>query len=194
MLINIISQMNFLDILLLIIALRICYTAAKTGLAIEFFKLLGVLFATYVALHYYTSISDLIQRRFVPKELMPLEFFDFIVFFILAWAAYLGFVALRSIFYRFMSLEATPKLNKFGGLILGIGRAFLSVGLLVYMLTISSVSYLSNSVKHSYLGRKSVIISPVTYHWLWSSVVAKFSKHEKFNPIVSEIMGQEKRK
>lgn len=187
MIIDIISQLNFLDIIILIILFRILYIAIKTGLAIELFKLLGVIFSTYVSLHYYTSISDLIQRRFLPKVAV-LEFVDFIIFLVLAALAYLGFVALRSIFYRFMSLEATPKLNKFGGLILGLIRGFFVIGLLVFTLTICSVKYFSQAVERSYLGSRAVVISPRVYGLLWSGVVSKFSGKEKFNATVNEVM------
>ncbi len=181
-----ISQMNFVDIVIIIIALRICYIAAVMGLVVELFKLLGVLFATYISLHYYTSISDIIQRNFFPK-VMPLEFIDFLVFVILAVAAYLGFIVLRSIFYRVIKLETTPKINKLGGLIFGFARAYFSIGLLVFTLLISSVSYLNNSAKHSYLGSRAILISSRTYNWIWESIVSKFSPKEKFNPTVKEV-------
>lgn len=185
--VNFIAQSNFVDIVIIIITLRICYIAAVMGLVVEFFKLLGVLFATYISLHYYTSISDIIQRHFFSKE-MPLEFMDFLVFVILAFLAYLGVIVLRSIFYRLIKLEATPKINKMSGFILGLGRAYFSVGLLVFILSISSVSYLNDSVKHSYLGSRAFSISPRSYNWIWNSIVSKFSPGEKLNPTVKEII------
>jgi len=163
------------------------------GLAVEFFKLLGVISATYFSLHYYTSLSDLIQRWFIPKE-MPLEFMDLLVFIILAVGGYLVFAILRSSFYRFMKLEASPKLSQFGGLILGAARLFFTVGLLIYVLMISGVKYLNQSVKHSYLGSRSILISTNTYGWLWGNIIAKFSPKEKFNPAVTELLERFNRK
>jgi uncharacterized membrane protein required for colicin V production len=193
MIMNILAQLNFLDIFFLIIVFRICYVAVKTGLAIEFFKFSGVLFATYVSLHYYTTLSDIIQRRFFYKY-MPLEFMDFLIFLILAGAGYLGFVVLRSIFYHFIKLETVPRISQFGGFIFGLARGFLVIGLLAYILIISSVSYLSSAVKHSYSGVRACSISPGTYDWLWSSVFSKFSPQEKFNPTVTEVMDKVGRK
>ena len=167
--------------------LRICYISFKTGLSIEIFKLLGVLFATYFSLHYYTMISDLIRRRFLPKE-MPLEFMDFIIFLLLAILVYFGFIVLRTVLSRFIQLNAIPRLNQAAGLILGIGRGFLVVGLLSYSLAVSSVDYFKGSVKHSYLGSRAVSISPRTYGWLWNNVFSKFSGREKFNSTVNEVM------
>lgn len=186
MIMELFRQFNFLDIVLLIILFRICYIAVTMGLPIEFFKLLGVLSATYVSLHYYINLSDIIQSRYLPKN-MPLEFMDFLIFLILAAAGYLVFVCLRGTFYRFMKMEATPKINKIGGFILGLARGFFTVGLITYCLAISTISYLTLSVKHSYLGSRAFSIAPQTYSWLWSNLFSKFSLNEKPNPVVKEV-------
>jgi uncharacterized membrane protein required for colicin V production len=186
-----IMQFNFLDIVIMLMVLRICYIAFQMGVAFEFFKLLGVIFGTYISLHYYTSLSDMISRLVIPKE-MPLEFLDFIVFIMLVASGYLAFVILRSLFYRFIKLEAVPKLNQFGGLMLGAIRVFFTVGLLTYTLMISSVQYLNEAVKYSYFGSKSMTISTNTYGWLWNNVISKFSGKEKFNPTINEVLESNK--
>lgn len=186
MFIDIFQQLNFLDLLILILLFRICYIAIRTGLAIEFFKLSGVVFAIYIASHYYVSIADMIRERYL-HQAVPLEFADFLVFCLLALLAYLFFVLLRITFYRFMKMEAAPNLNKYGGLILGLARGYFSVGLLVYLLMISSVSYLNDSVKHSYLGTRFSSVSAQTYNWIWDSVFSKFFPQEKSNVVVNEV-------
>jgi uncharacterized membrane protein required for colicin V production len=184
--ISIFKQFNFLDILILILLFRICYIAVKTGLVIELFKLLGVIFAIYVASHYYAPISDVIRKRYL-HQAVPLEFIDFLVFVLLALLVYLCFVLLRITFYRFMKMEATPKLSKYGGFVLGIVRGYFSIGLMIYLLMISSVSYLSSSVRHSYLGSKFSSVSAHTYNWMWNSVFSKISPQEKPNSVVNEV-------
>ena len=193
MIAEILAQFNFLDFIILIVLFRICYIAAKMGLSIEIFKLSGVIFSTYIALHYYTTISDLVQRRFFPKA-MPLEFMDFIIFVLLIIVGYLCFVGLRSILFRFVQLNAIPRINQFVGLVLGIVRGFLVVGLLTFTLAISSVNYFISSVKHSYLAGKVFAISPQTYDWLWNNIFSKFSAQEKFNSTVTEVMDKFNRK
>jgi uncharacterized membrane protein required for colicin V production len=187
MLLEILAKFNFLDFIILLVFFRICYMAAKMGLSVEIFKFLGVLFSIYIALHYYTTFSNLMQKRFLPEQ-MPLEFMDFITFFLLIVLGYLCFIGLRSILSRFIQLNAIPKVNQLLGLILGIGRGFLIVGLISFSLVISSVTYLSGSVEHSYLGSKAFVILPQTYGWLWNNIFSKFSSQEKFNPTVTETM------
>jgi len=187
MLNNLFSQLNFLDLIIIIILFRICYIAAKMGLSVEIFKLAGVIFSTYFALHYYVVLSDSIRKRFMP-EVMPVEFMDFICFLLIIIAIYLCFVLLRSVLFRFVQLNAIPRINQFAGLILGLGRGFLVVGLVSFALAISSVSYLSGAVKHSYLGSRAFIILPQTYDWLWGNIFSKFTAQEKSNSAIMDAV------
>ncbi len=189
MILGIFTKFNFLDYIILIVFFRICYMAAKMGLGVEIFKFLGVIFSIYIASHYYITLSDMIQKRFLSKVVL-LEFMDFIIFLFLIILVYLGFVCLRSVLFRFIQLNALPKINQFLGLILGIGRGFLVIGLLSFTLVISSFPYLSSSVKHSYLGSQAFVILPQTYGWLWSNIFSKFSAQEEFNPTVSQVVGK----
>ena len=193
MILEILAKFNFLDFIILIVLFRICYIAAKTGLSIEIFKFLGVLSSIYIALHYYTILSDLIQKKFLPKD-MPIEFMDFLTFFLIVIVVYLCFVVLRGLLSRFIQLNAIPKINQIAGLILGFGRGFLIIGLICFALAISSITYLSSSVKSSYLGSKAIVILPQTYGWFWGNIFSKFSAQEKFNSTVTEVMAKFNRK
>jgi len=186
MLLDTIKQFNWVDILVVILLFRIGYIAIKNGLAVGFFKLLGALFAIYLSLHYYTGLSDFVRGRIGIKKL-PLEFLDFLFFVALASLGYLIFVLLRTVFCHFIKTEAAPKLNQWGGFILGAVRGFLCVGLITFMLAISSVSYLKNSVKDSYSGRYLFKFTTDTYSWLWNAVTSKFMTGEKFNKTILEV-------
>jgi uncharacterized membrane protein required for colicin V production len=139
-----------------------------------------------MALHYYTYLTDVIQNR-IQLNGMPLEFLDFFVFVILALLGYFIFVALRIFLSRFMKLEAISALNKWGGFALGLFRGFFLIGLVSFALAISSTAYLSESVKSSYLGKRSFTIAPNAYKWLWSNIGSKFMSNEKLNKDILEV-------
>ncbi len=179
-------QFNWVDILVIILLLRIGYIAIKNGIAAEFFKLPGIISAIYLSLHYYTALSDWIKSYVFAKQKMPLRFLDFLVCLVLAIIGYLIFVLLRSIFCRFVKMEAVPTLSKWGGLVLGVARGFLLVSLVVFMLAISSISYLKNSVKNSYSGQQLFNVATGTYSWLFNAVASKFIPGEKFNKTIFE--------
>lgn len=188
MVLDVIRQLNWVDIFVIIILFRICYVAVKSGFPVELFKLLGTIAATYLSLHYYTILSDgIVGRVPVTKEKMPLEFIDFLSCAILAIAAYLVFALLRSIFYRFIKMEAVPRLNKWGGFVLGLVRAYLLTGLIIFMLVISSIAYLENSVHKSYTGKHLFKVAAGVYSGVWNGLMSKFMVKEKFNKTIPEV-------
>jgi len=187
MLLSIVKQFKWVDVLVVILLFRIGYIAMKNGLPVEIFKLLGIILATYLALHYYTALSDWIRAYVDKEEKMPLQFLDFLVFLALTILGYLIFVLLRSTFYRFIKMEAAPRLRKWGGLVLGIARGILLASLIVFMLVISSISYLRDSAKNSYSGKQLFKLTTSTYTWLWNAVTSKFMSGEKFNKTILEV-------
>lgn len=185
---NIFKQLNWVDIFVVIILFRIGYIAMKNGFSVEIFKLLGVITAIYLSLHYYTSFSDWVAQRItLAKEKAPLEFLDFCVFVILIIIGYLVWAILREVICRYIKMEAVPSLNKWGGLVLGITRAYFSVGLIIFMLAISSISYFKDSVSNSYSAGFFFKVAPTTYSWLWNNLTSKFMTQEKFNGVVLEV-------
>jgi len=185
MLLNILKQINWVDIFVLILGVRICYVAVKSGFPVELFKFIGTITAIYLSLHYYIVLSGYIKDWLSMGDRLPQEFLQFIIFLGLAVTGYYVFVVLRSIFYRFLKMEAVSTLNKWGSLILGFGRAVFLAGLIIFTLTISSVSYFNNSVKASYAGKRLFMVAPDTYFWLWNSLISKFAIGEKYNDTVT---------
>jgi uncharacterized membrane protein required for colicin V production len=177
MLLEMIKQFNWLDILIIIILFRIGYIATKIGIPVEFFKFLATIVALYLSLHYYTNLSDWLVQR-VP---------NFLSFLFLAIVGYLILVPPRMVFSRFIKMEATPNLNKWGGLVLGIARGFLLVSLVTFTLVISGSGYLKKSVTNSYLARRVFNVAPKTYAWLWKAIVSKFMSGEKLNEAIPSL-------
>ena len=184
MLLNILKQINWVDIFVLILGVRICYVAVKSGFPVELFKFIGTITAVYLSLHYYIVLSGYIKEWLSIGDRLPQEFLQFIVFLGLAGAGYYVFIVVRSIFYRFLKMEAVSTLNKWGSLILGVVRAMLLTSLIMFTFVISSVSYFNDSVKVSYMGKRLFMIAPDTYSWLWNSFVSKFATGEKYNDTV----------
>lgn len=192
-LLNIIKQLNWFDIFFAILLFRIGYIALKSGLPIELFKLLGTISAVYLPMHYYIRLAEFISSRISIVKIPP-QILDFISFIILAIAGYFIFMLLRSIFCRFIKMEATPKLDKWGGFLLGAIRGFLLASLIMFIFVISPAGYLRKSVDNAYSGRQLFEIAPATYKGLWNGLVSKFVSNEKFNQAILEVRKEFPRK
>jgi hypothetical protein len=105
----------------------------------------------------------------------------------LAITGYLLFVILRLAILKFINMEPIPKLDKWGGLVLGITRAFLLTSLIIFTLLISTIAYFKKSVVNSYSGEYLSKIAPSVYTGLWDGVASKFMTKEKFNQTVTEV-------
>jgi len=171
---------NYLDIFILILILRICYIALKTGLPVELFKLAGTLSAIFLSLYYYNFLPGS-TRENINLGLAQLKFADFLIFLSLAIIGYLFLVLLRSIFYRFIKLEAVASLSKWGGLVLGAFRGFFMAGFICFILLVSGLPYLNKSVKNSCLAGRICRVAPDTYKWLWNAIFSKFMGSEESN-------------
>jgi uncharacterized membrane protein required for colicin V production len=186
MLKDLLLKINWVDLLILFTLLRVFYAGLTQGFYKEIFKLAGVIVAIYLSLHYFTSLSDLLKTQFGVKTI-PVEFLDFACFLLLAIIGCYIVTLVRSVFDRFVKVETVPVLSKWGGLILGIGRGFLLVSLIVFCFTISGFTYFRKSVATSFTGREIFRIAPATYQWIWKNISSRFMPLEKGNEIIPEI-------
>jgi uncharacterized membrane protein required for colicin V production len=149
---------------------------------------LGTVLAIYLSLHYYTSLAEYLNNRFSIST-VPLEFLAFLCFAVLALVGYGVFIIFREGVTRFIKSEAAPKLNQWGGLVVGAVRCFLLMSLILYILLISTLTYLNASVHKAYFGKSIFRIAPAVYSNIWNAAMSKLMFNEKFNSSVSELEG-----
>lgn len=183
---GILTKLNWVDFIVICIIIRILYVAAKNGVVVESFKLLGIIFTTYISLHYYINLSNYIAARF-PGFQFPQDLLQFFVFIVLVTISYSIFVFARRLFCNLVKMEAVPMLSKWGGVFLGVGRGFLTAGLIVLLLLISTFPYLNTSVRKSYSGKYLFNTSVASYSAMWNGLMSKFLTNEKYNDSISKI-------
>jgi len=180
---NFLLRLNWVDIVIVILVVRICYISIKTGFVPEIFKLAGIICAIYLALHYYMSLGASLQKNSF-ASVVPPEYFDFICFLALAGLGYLIFFLLRGGLYRLMEVKTIPAVAKWGGIITGLLRCYFTVGLIVFAFSISTVRYFKDSGAKSYIGSRLSDVAPATYSWIWDNLASKLSPNEKVNSTV----------
>jgi len=186
LLFSILSQINWVDIAVISLFIRILYVAAKNGFIIELFKLIGVVVTIYISLHYYSALAGLLIKRTGVQQ-YPVVFVEYFIFLLLVLGTYGFFILLRTLFFNFVKMEAIPALSKWGGFVLGFFRAFLASSLVVCVLALSTIPYFSGSAAKSYWGESLYNTAVSTYSFFWNGVMSKFMVHEKFNEDILEV-------
>jgi len=97
------------------------------------------------------------------------------------------FVFFREGSGKLLKTEAVPKVNRWGGLAVGVARGIFLSGFICFIFVISTVGYCKVSVQGSYLGRRFFTVAPAVYRGIWDGVVSKFMVKEKFNKVVVEV-------
>jgi len=181
------KQLNWVDIFVIILLIRIFYVALKNGFSTEIFKLLGTICAIYLACHYYIRAGSFLSNFTPLKEEVWLDFLKFVSFFILAFFGYFLFVIIRTTFTFLIRMEAISLLNRWGAFILGIARCALFTSLLFFTINLSNISYLKNSLSDSLSGPVLVKLSPKVYTSLWKNLMFRFTGKGALNVEVSQF-------
>ena len=179
------TKFNWIDIVVAALVLIMSYRGFKKGFIVEMFKLSGIVLSIYVSLHYFSRASDFLYQRF---PIIKLINWDFICFTILAVMSYLAMAAARNIFCRFIKVEAEGGLNKWGGMLAGFFRGCLSASMLFLLFYLSTVTYLKESVRKSYLGSQCVVTDAKVYEFIFNHIVSKFSPGDKLNQAIYDVL------
>ena len=172
------NSFNWIDILMAAIVIRVVYIGIKRGIVVELFKMVGVLSAVFITLHYFSSISKVLQE----KVHLPLAAADLFSFGILWGLVILAFKFIRDGFGMLFKMEAAHSiLDKWGGLVVCIGRALLLCSLTILCLRASSIDYFLKNLEKSATASKLASLAPGFYEATYNNVVSKFFPSEELN-------------
>ena len=187
MILSYLKQLNWLDIFAVILLIRIGYIAVKTGFTTEIFKLLGTIFAIFLAGHYYIRLGIFLSSFISIKEQAGINFLNFLVFILLVFLGYFVFAIIRRAFTILIKMEAVSLLNRWGAVILGIVRWSLFISLLFLIISISNINYLKDSLLGSLSGPKLIRIAPGVYASIWNNLMSRFMDKKVFNKELLEF-------
>ena len=185
---QILTQLNWIDILVIVTIITASYKGSQAGFSAEIFKLIGLILSIYLSLHYFSQASDLLTQY---APVIGMIFADFFCFLTIAVLAYLSMAILRGVFTKFVKAEATAVLDRWGGLFLGAAKGFLFISLLFLLFHLSSAPYLRNSLKKSRVGNSLTAIDVKVYEFIFNGLVSKFSPNEQLNQSIKEVLEEE---
>lgn len=151
---ELITKINWVDVLVAILMLRISYVAFRDGLSREILPFIGSVLIMVLAMQYYTILGGSISRNIMN---MPIELANFLSFLVLVVA--LGFLVrlLRILLDKIVKVQWHPIMEKFGGLAVGIMKAYVVTGIVVMTLSLMPLSYVQWSIKDQSLTGKYIL-------------------------------------
>ena len=180
---EIITNLNWVDILVGAILIRAVYIGVKRGFVVELFKLVGVLFAVFITLHYFSGTSKFLQDKLhLPQRASDLFSYG------LLWAiVILAFKFIREGFTILFKIEAHSAFDKWGGLLTSVMRGLLLSSLAILFLRISAVEYFTKNLEKSFTASHIVSLSPKVYEATYNNFVSKFFPSEELNKSVFKL-------
>ena len=187
------TNINWIDILMGCILARVIYISIKNGFITEFFKLLGILLATFLSLHFYVRLGDF----FHAKLWMSRDFGNMVAYLILWILTVVVMKFVHDGWTLIFKTQAVPSIDKWGGFILGITRGLLICGLVYTLLFLTRNPYFGKKAKDSFLGFYLVDLSPNVYSGFFDGFIGKFFPDERKNNdvfLLTDIKEKSKRK
>ena len=159
---EILSRLNWVDLVGIIVVIRTFYIGIRKGLLIEIFKVAGFSVGLFVAVTQYRSWSAVISEKSIlpPREA---EILTFAVIFALGYATA---CLLRFLFTKMATVQIRGAWDRIGGGVVGFGRGclwmmVLEVGALCLNPT---TGYLSQSIRErSFLGPSLLVGGKAAY-------------------------------
>ena len=154
-------KFNWIDIVFVILLFRTCYVGFKNGLLPEFFRLSGLFLAFILSFNSYILISGFLAKNARISGVKS-EILGFLLIFL---ATILIFKLLSVLADKLLGNSENVSLaNKAIGLMLGLGRGVLLIGLMYLLLIHSPVNYFYKSAKEkSFSAPYASLVAPFAY-------------------------------
>lgn len=158
---EILSRINWVDILILIIILRTSYVSLQDGLSHEILPLIGSVCMLVLSLYYYEKIASFLYNN---GSAVPMELLNLLSFVLVAVCVGIIFKFAKVIIDKIIKITWHPMIEKFGGLFAGIVRSIVLTTTILIVIVMIPLSYLQWSVKdRSLTGRYFLNIGHAIY-------------------------------
>ncbi|HLD69555.1 MAG TPA: CvpA family protein [Candidatus Omnitrophota bacterium] len=183
---DLISSINWIDLLIIGFGIRIIYIGIKNGFAAELFKLAGVLCAIFVTFHYYSGLARLLHSYISVSESLLVV----LCYGVLLTLVLLLFKLMREGAMALFKVQAHPLLDQWGGFVISLVRSLLVGSLVLVSLQIIPIDYLQKNGKKSFFHPYLFDLSLKFYEGCYKGVVSKFFPNERLNPAVFKPKGE----
>lgn len=186
---EILSNLNSIDILIGCVLIWCLYIGVTKGMVAEIFRLLGIFSSTFIALHYYVALANLLDGVIV----LPMSVSLVLSFLVLWVGVVIIFKFMREGCMVILNVKTHPIINRWGGASVALVRGSLICGLMFCLIFISGNKFLSDRAKKSFSGFYAMDLSPRIYGVVFDKVIGKLFPSEKKNIAAFELKENRKK-
>lgn len=158
---EIISKLNWIDILVIIIFLRTSYVSFHDGLSHQVLPLIGSAVSVVVSLYYYSKIALLMGGHLPAFGLRAMEL---VAFLAIVFIVGLVFRVIKFVLDKIIKVSWHPAIEKLGGLLTGLVKATVVVSIVLIAISLVPASYMQRSIKdRSLTGMWFLAVGPSIY-------------------------------
>ncbi len=157
---EIIKNINWLDIIVLVIVVRGIYMGAKRGLTAELFNFFGIIISLILAVQWYSRIADVLILNFS----LPIWLSKFLCFIVIVQIIRLVFKYSLTFLLKILNIQFIPQLERIGGGVVGFGRGVIVSGILMLTFSFIPNDYMRESIEtKSFTGSFLIKVTERTY-------------------------------
>ena len=185
MLTHLIKSINWIDVALAFLFIRMIFVGVKNGFISEFFKFLGVVAAVFVSLHYYSSLAAWVAV----KTNLSFDYWDLVTFAGL-WVAVMFFFKLfRDGVLFLFKVETNHKgLDQYAAGIVAVARGILVCSLTILLLLLTHNGPVARMTLHSCSYKIAGRATVSTYSFLYNNLVDKLFAGEHYNAAAAQVL------
>ncbi len=185
---NFITNINWVDIVLIVIIVRGMYIGFKSSFAVELFKLLGALASIFVTLHYFLGVGKFLHETLAFKA----NFTDLLAFVLLWIPIVFVFKLIRDGIFLIFKIKAGSEVDGGLGLIVAGVRSIFICSLTLMLLYVSREAYLVKQAQRSVIGQYVENWAPEFYKFSFKNICGNFFPEEKINQKVFSLARPDK--
>ena len=158
---EILSRLNWVDLLAVIIMLRTIYMSFQNGLSHEIFPFFSSILKLVLALHFYGKLGSLLNES---VKLFPLSLCNMASFLAIVLITTFVLNLLSGLLDSVINITWHPLIEKIGGMMLGVLKGAVSVSMVLIFLALIPLSYIQWSINDKSLyGMFFLRIGPAIY-------------------------------
>ena len=175
---------NTIDILAIGIIVRGIITGRSTLFISELVKILGVVLAICISIHYYDRLGRFLSEyMFVPESIA-----DFLAYSGISFVIIFLFFLIKDGWSLIIHIQESPKFNYWGGLAVSMMKSYLLCGVMLIAFLLVSTPFFKSSAEKSLSLRLFRKLPAAIYKVFYGGIVVKLLPKEPSNADFINLM------